>query len=430
MKRWLALLLAGGMLLTLAACGKKAAETDPEPTASETEGTETFAFTLADSTYTDATKAEDGTVVAESRYTLPKLVPDDAGALTDAQSAAVAAFNAAMDALLEKSRTLYEALSADALEDYAYKQTMELEWTGRYEDEVSYTASSTDRMIALNFADYTNSGGPYPAEGNICFLFDLAAGEMVAPAALTNDGGASFRTAVGEEILRQIDEQGLAADYYDDYRDTVYAQSDVQYWFQPDGVTVYFQEFTLAPHAAGRPSFAVPLSCFAGTLNDRGWTLLGLSGAALVLASYQRAAAVYGWFALGTAPVSEQSEKTGYGDYYRLDYPGVTSRAELETFLNTLFAPDITARLLKEGKEQFIDLDGALYCLDAARGSDITLGEETDSVTPVSDTAGTLDAVVEVLGEDLSTVTDYKTFAFPYEIRDGRVIFTAFPYFR
>ena len=271
MKKLLPLLLI--LLLSLAACGGETppAENDPAP-----ENWEPFDYELTFTVgFAHETFAEDGTLVCSCHHEIPRLLPS--GGLTAAQQSSVDAFHAAMEEILAGSRLLYDGLSETALADYAYMNSVGLDWLGYYTDEMTVTAWCGERVVSLNFAGYTNSGGPHPGVGNVCRLFDLEAGTMVGLSEITDDEGAAFRAAIGEEILRQIDEKGLAEQYYEDYRNTAMVQDEVEYDFREGGLTAYFPNYTLGPYAAGYPSFEIPAEVYAPALNDRGRALLALS---------------------------------------------------------------------------------------------------------------------------------------------------------
>ena len=261
------------LLFSLTACGGDTppVENDPEPAVWEPFDYELL-LTVG---FSHETYAEDGTLVCSCHHEIPKLLP--AGELTAAQQVSVDAFHNAMNRILAGSRLLYDDLAKVALEDYDYLAEVGLEWTGYYTDEMTYTAWCGDLAVALDFAGYTNLGGPHPGVGNVCYLFDLEQAEMVGFAEITDDEGEAFRTAVGKEILRQIEEHGLAEQYYGDYAATAMTQEEVEYAFRGDGLTAYFPNYTLGPYAAGYPSFEIPAAVYAATLNTRGQTLLSLA---------------------------------------------------------------------------------------------------------------------------------------------------------
>lgn len=254
-------------LCVLTACGG-----ENTPPTEETAEWEPFPYELMFQVgYSHETHSEDGTLVCSCHHEIPKLLPS--GELTTAQQTSVVAFHAAMDEILAGSRLLYDSLSETALADYAYRTVTGLGWDGYYTDEMTYTAHTTPYAVAIDFKGYTYAGGPHPGEGNVCYLFDLEKGAMASIDEISD--GEAFRSALAEEILRQIAENGLAPNYYEDYETTVRNQNEVQYFFHSGGITVYFADYTLGPHAAGYPIFEVPADVYQPTLNERGLRLLG-----------------------------------------------------------------------------------------------------------------------------------------------------------
>ena len=269
MKKLFVLLLAL-CLLSLAACGN---ETLP-PAEEETPPVwEPFPYHIDTDRQpiTYETHTDDGTLVCTALYELPFLLAEEE--LNEAQQASVDAFHAAMDEIFAGCEELYDSLSETALSDYAFKAETGLEWYGHYTDEMIYTAHTTPYAVSVDFAGYIYSGGAHPGKGNICYLFDLEAGEMVGIDDITD--GAAFRGAVAEEVLAQIAKEGLAEGYYEDYETTVREQNEVQYFFSENEVTVYFQDYTLGPYASGYPVFTISADLYRPTLNERGLRLLG-----------------------------------------------------------------------------------------------------------------------------------------------------------
>ena len=93
-----------------------------------------------------------------------------------------------------------------------------------------------------------------------------------------------------------------------------------------------------------------------------------------IVSAYQVAAKVYDWFSLTTMPLdSADTKKVGDAVYNRVNQPGITSVAELKAYLNTLFTPALTDRLLAESQDHYRDIDGVLYAQSTDRGTDIFL---------------------------------------------------------
>ena len=268
------MLFAFALVLALTAC----ADTEPTDGEEGAEETTPFAYHLEERNEAESAYADDGTLLSSYDYTLPFMVAE--GSPDEKQQAVVDAFNEEMTALKESSLSYYgETVSPAAASDYEYGKEIGLAWDVAYDDQLAYTQKSGERFISLNIAENTYTGGAHPTSGVLCKLFDLTAGEWVTAEELTDDPDA-FRNAVAESILTSIAEEGLAENYYDDYAETVRRQEGVEYEFGTEnasetGVTVYFQDYTLAPHAVGIQSFFVPIEAYRDTLNARGLALFG-----------------------------------------------------------------------------------------------------------------------------------------------------------
>ena len=257
MKRFSILFLAFCLTAGLAACGEQ--------------GFVPFSYSLQEQVLVDSDSAEDGTLTAEHRYSVPKMVAEQK--LSKTQQASLDAFNAEMDALISANLDYYAELKETALADYAYFKTVGIPWDHCYEDMLDYDFVTSEAAVSLLFDEYTYTGGAYPTVGVLCKLYDIEGAAWLTAEELTDDFGA-FKAALSEEILRDIEAMERAEQYYDDYRATVQALHEVEYYFTDAGVHIYFQDYTLAPHAMGMQEFFVPASLFSATLNERGHRVL------------------------------------------------------------------------------------------------------------------------------------------------------------
>ena len=147
-----------------------------------------------------------------------------------------------------------------------------------------------------------------------------------------------------------------------------------------------------------------------------------------VLYAYDRAVEAYGWFSLNTLPSSGSLVEQNGGQYQRVDRNGISSLEELRTYLGDLFSEQLIDRLLPQDAPAplYCDIGGRLYVRPAARGADPHKGAVTVSVRQESETARSVNVTVELLGDDLTTVTGVEMDSFPYELTDGRWVFTDF----
>ncbi len=143
-----------------------------------------------------------------------------------------------------------------------------------------------------------------------------------------------------------------------------------------------------------------------------------------ILRAYNEATEAASWFRIGTMPTN-WNDFVDIGDMRYFKTVRFETRDDLREYLKGLFSVSIVDELLSS--ETYIDHNGRLYAIDAARGADIFMGRESYSITRENDEKYTLTVTVEVYGNDAETVEGYEEFIFTYENVSGRWIFTAFP---
>lgn len=79
--------------------------------------------------------------------------------------------------------------------------------------------------------------------------------------------------------------------------------------------------------------------------------------------------------------------------------------------------------------DQFIEYKGDLYAVDCVRGTNIHMGDETYTVTQMTDTAIVLCVTIEIVdpGSEEAGARGYEAFFFSYEYIGGNWVFTTFP---
>ena len=94
---------------------------------------------------------------------------------------------------------------------------------------------------------------------------------------------------------------------------------------------------------------------------------------------YERAEQVYSWFDICTLPALPNTVELDGEIWNEIDVSdpslGFTDYEGLTALVNSLFSPEVAGRLLESGL--YRNVDGKLYGMEAARGSDITIGEVT-----------------------------------------------------
>ena len=102
-----------------------------------------------------------------------------------------------------------------------------------------------------------------------------------------------------------------------------------------------------------------------------------------VLDAYTQAAQVYDWFDLYSPSTGIEAIQTEAGIFYPVEEPGLETMADLEARVRACFAPSLAEQLLSSGN--YRDLNGQLYCLGGARGSNPYLLSKTVHAAAVND---------------------------------------------
>lgn len=157
-----------------------------------------------------------------------------------------------------------------------------------------------------------------------------------------------------------------------------------------------------------------------------------------ILAEYAKAQEAAGWFRVSTAPLDyeDMTEVNGM-PYHRIR--GFETYDDFTAHLGSLFGDALLDGWLDADAEMpmYVNVDGKVYGLDMARGTDIGKGEEAYEVIRRSGTEYILRVTVELLDygipdnmEATGEVVGYETHDFPYEYVDGDWVFTDFPEIR
>ena len=91
-----------------------------------------------------------------------------------------------------------------------------------------------------------------------------------------------------------------------------------------------------------------------------------------ILAAYERAVRVYGWFDLAPLSLSGESAFLDGRRYERVDAEGIEDLEDLRSYLRGVFSRELTDRLLdgETARIQYREVDGALYASGSRRERD------------------------------------------------------------
>lgn len=450
MKKWMGLLLSCALALNLAACG---AGTDggPEDTTPQEHA---LHFEVAVQVYENEYKADDGTPLLSEYYELPQLelrnadgtvydaaedVTANGGAGETAQLRVQAAFNAEMENVLAALRADAGEMAKEAKEYYAKNDTSV--FLGSYwasELSLTQTYMTEGKLLSVAAENYTYYGGVHPNFVTRAWNFDLTAGEFLTIDDLSSEegdlNGFSVQQLAGYEMDRQIYEKNLNEGYFDDYGSYLLDfPSFATLCFTESGLTVTFDQYVIAPYAAGPQIFEVPYSAFYNALSDHAKELLDVSQEQRILANFDSAATLWEWFYMGDPPMDSNVTSEVDGSlYYLTDIDGVKTMKDLHALLCRYVTPELAGEWLDSAGQRYRDIDGRLYAMSAGRGSNESLGKDTRSVALDGD-GGVLTQTVALLEWDDTAQTwadtgKTESYEYPFMIKDGCAVFSAFPY--
>ena len=99
-------------------------------------------------------------------------------------------------------------------------------------------------------------------------------------------------------------------------------------------------------------------------------------------ALYQRAVEAFSWFHMESMPADAEDtiiDENGH-TYFRVAVDGISSLADLEAHLHTIFAPDVVKDLMDFPPVMYREFDGALFSIGASRGGDLLRGYEAHEI--------------------------------------------------
>lgn len=147
-----------------------------------------------------------------------------------------------------------------------------------------------------------------------------------------------------------------------------------------------------------------------------------------VLSAYDRAVTIYGWFQLSTLPCGSEGLNVDGSVYYPVRSDGLETLEDLQIYLRSSFSQDLVEQLLQTGGSAplYRDIDGALYVRPVSRARNPQRGDVELRVEQTGDTCYTVNAAVDLLDQDMETVTGVEYWSFPYQLVDERWVFTQF----
>ena len=294
MKKIIVSALSLTLALSLFGCGKQAAQSENNKAAKESKTeqidqstensdaaltiaeTAAWRYELTTETRTEEEKNDAGVLLATTSYELPTLsaVCDDASQEPpETQRKVCEAFNKRVAELSQGLKTVKQ-LAEGAQEQY---DEMGEEYRKNFpsfseELRVSENHQSGD-LLEVSFQTYGFWGGAHGAASFFTWHYDLAEGEFVALADLS-DRPTELNRMIANEVIDAIGKENDPKSYFEDYAETIRAKDSFEVSFGTDAMVVRFSQYEIAPYAIGMPTFSISYEKIAPYLNERGQRLL------------------------------------------------------------------------------------------------------------------------------------------------------------
>lgn len=147
-----------------------------------------------------------------------------------------------------------------------------------------------------------------------------------------------------------------------------------------------------------------------------------------ILAAYDRALRVYGWFELAPLSSTEETVRLDRAVYSRVNMDGVEDLEDLRVYLRSVFSQELTDRLLdgETARIQYREVNGVLYVSGTQRDRDAGVGGVRVEAEQLDETTYSVNVLVDLLGADGETVVEQASWSFPYAFVEDRWVFTDF----
>ena len=115
-------------------------------------------------------------------------------------------------------------------------------------------------VLSIVLEEYSYTGGAHGSSLRCAFNYDLNDGHLLAWEEISADSSALVKT-LKEYIIAQASSNSYDDyyffDYYEEYLDSAFG--DGTWYFSNEGLTIIYNQYTIAPYAAGIIEFTIPL---------------------------------------------------------------------------------------------------------------------------------------------------------------------------
>lgn len=222
------------------------------------------AVSYTEKVYSDITSVADGEFKGFTSFKYSILVPEITIAGNETASKRINRYFAELaEKEVKTARELAESTSEDVQNEYS-RELMPYEY-----DVTASLLYSNGNIMCFSVSEYDFLGGPHPNHSASFVVFSMKTGKTVSCEDIFTDK-AKARKAIYNAMEAQIDEwdklyetkmreNELNADYAKELKN---GWTDGNWYIKEDKLYIYFNNYTIAPYAAGDFEFVIPVSEF------------------------------------------------------------------------------------------------------------------------------------------------------------------------
>ncbi|MDP4109458.1 MAG: DUF3298 domain-containing protein [Bacillota bacterium] len=137
---------------------------------------------------------------------------------------------------------------------------------------------NSDYAVTLNTPEYLSvsrefdyyTGGAHPGMDLKAETFDMSNGGLMNLSDIFSVSSDVYLPIIYDEVITQIESPNAKpgkADLFENYKELVKSSFDpADFYLTPDGITVFYQLYSIAPYAAGAQYYTIPYDKFEGKL--------------------------------------------------------------------------------------------------------------------------------------------------------------------
>lgn len=157
-------------------------------------------------------------------------------------------------------RYVSSSLYNEAVKYYLYSKENDFPFHG-YETIMEYTITYNDNCFLSYYNDkYEYTGGAHGITTRSSNTFELVTGAKI-PLCYYFKEGTDYKLLLTQEIIKQAndrlkDNPGI---YFDNYEELIMKNfNEDQYFLTPEGLSIYYQQYDIAPYSTGIVVFTIP----------------------------------------------------------------------------------------------------------------------------------------------------------------------------